>query len=123
MQALDKANLFTKASKCDFDVYEVEYLGYKISPDGIFMDPKKVNTIIDWIAPSTPTQLRPLLGFANFYRRFIHAYSKLAKPLYELLKKDVPYTWTVDAQAVSTTSNNNSQRVQSSNISRVTYQR
>ena len=87
MQALDKANLFAKASKCDFDVYEVEYLGYKISPDGIFLDPKKVETIIEWIAPSTPTQLRGFLGFANFYRRFIHAYSKLAKPLYELLKK------------------------------------
>ena len=47
MQALKDSNLFAKASKCDFDVYKVEYLGYKISPEGIFMDPKKVETILD----------------------------------------------------------------------------
>jgi hypothetical protein len=73
----------------------VEYLGFKISPKGIEMDPKKVETITTWTPPTTATGVRSFLGFANFYRRFIYEYSRVASPLFGLLKKDITFNWTL----------------------------
>jgi len=52
-----------------------------ISPDGIFMDKSKVETIQCWATPSSVKDVQHFLGFANFYRRFIKGYSKITTPL------------------------------------------
>src|SRR5215471_9510284 len=62
------------------------------------MDPKKVSAIIDWPEPTNVTQLQAFLGFANFYRRFIHSYSQVAAPLTRLLKKDRKFDFDDDAR-------------------------
>jgi len=43
-----EVGLYTKLKKCGFHQFEVEFLGYVISRDGIHMDPHKVKSIIDW---------------------------------------------------------------------------
>jgi len=88
LERLRDNGLFAKPEKCAFHQREIEYLGYLVSPDGVKMDPKKVSAILDWPEPTNVTQLQAFLGFANFYRRFIHSYSKVAVPLTRLLKKD-----------------------------------
>ena len=98
LQALRENHLYAKAEKCDFHVEHVEYLGFHISPAGISMDPKKVSDVLDWTTPSNTKQLRGFLGFANFYRRFILGYSDVARPLYDLLRKDTPWNWTTNQQ-------------------------
>ena len=45
------------------------------------MDPAKVKTIRDWLPPPSLKDLQKFLGFANFYRRFIRDFSKIAAPL------------------------------------------
>jgi hypothetical protein len=67
----------------------VEFLGFVINEDGISMDPRRVQTIREWKTPTTYREVQVFLGFANFYRRFIKDYSKIAKPLTDLLKGSV----------------------------------
>jgi hypothetical protein len=57
------------------------------------MDPAKVKAITDWPIPKNLKQVQSFLGFCNFYRRFIHDYSKIVKPLTSLTQKDTPFAW------------------------------
>ena len=80
-------------SKCNFEATEVTYLGLVISTSGIHMDPKKVSCIQEWPTPRSVRDIQCFLGFANFYRRFIPEFSRLASPLTQLTKKEVPFIW------------------------------
>ena len=86
LERLDKAGLFVDIDKCEFDQQEVKYLGMFIGVDGLKMDPAKIKTIMEWPTPRTIKEVLSFLGFANFYRRFIEKFSKLALPLTELTK-------------------------------------
>jgi RNase H-like domain found in reverse transcriptase len=62
-------------------------LGFVISEEGVKMDPAKVDLVTSWPAPKSAHDVRMFLRLANFYRRFIRDFSKLATPLTRLLKK------------------------------------
>jgi hypothetical protein len=87
-ERLRDAELYAKPSKCQFYQTEIEFLGFIIGTQGIRMDPKRVQTIKEWEGhpPKSYRDLQVLLGFCNFYRRFIRSYSSIAKPLTSLLK-------------------------------------
>ncbi|KAG8916674.1 hypothetical protein FRC01_002921 [Tulasnella sp. 417] len=85
--------LYCKPEKCEFNCQEIEYLGYIIGRQGIRMDKKKVDAILEWPDPKTVKEIQSFLGFANFYRRFIPNYSKICKPINELLGKDKKFLW------------------------------
>lgn len=92
--------LYCKAEKCEFFADSVEYLGYQISSDGISMLPERVSAVVDWPMPTTLTELQAFLGFGNYSRRCIKNYSKLAKPLTQLTRKDNhPFKFPPDAVA------------------------
>ncbi|KAJ1024903.1 hypothetical protein NDA18_004189 [Ustilago nuda] len=78
--------LFAKLSKCEFHTRTVEFLGYIIKPTGIEMDPEKVRTVKEWPMPESVHDIQRFLGFANFYRRFIAHFARIAKPLTSLVK-------------------------------------
>lgn len=86
LKRLQKAELYANLSKCTFYQPQVEFLGYIISQDGVEMDPERIRNIADWPEPITFRELQVFLGFCNFYRRFIHNYSRIALPLTGLLK-------------------------------------
>jgi RNase H-like domain found in reverse transcriptase/Reverse transcriptase (RNA-dependent DNA polymerase) len=93
MDLLKANNLWAKAEKCTFHTDEVEYLGFIVGKGGVRMDPSKVSSIKDWPPPKNVKDVQTFLGFANFYRRFIHHYSKLAEPLTRLTRKNTPFTF------------------------------
>jgi hypothetical protein len=71
------------------------------------MSPEKVRTIKNWVPPRSVKHVQQFLGFANFYRRFIEGFSKVARPLTELMKKDknaknakknANFVWTDECQ-------------------------
>jgi hypothetical protein len=97
LKILRQNNLFLKPEKCVFHTSEVEYLGIIISHDQVRMDPSKTAAIREWPIPTKKKELQRFLGFCNFYRRFIHKYSHIAKPL-TILTGDIPWKWDVEQQ-------------------------
>lgn len=98
LEVLRQNHLYAKSDKCEFHTRKVEYLGFVITPNGVEMDPKKVESVVGWPTPTTVRQIRGFMGFANFYRRFIFNYAHLASPMYALLKKGANFEWTEDCQ-------------------------
>jgi hypothetical protein len=94
LQRLRDHQLYAKLSKCEFWLKEIKFLGHTISLDGISVDPEKVQEVMDWKPPTTVRQIRSFLGLAGYYRRFIPDFSRIAKPMTELLKKGVKYNWS-----------------------------
>jgi hypothetical protein len=64
----------------------VKFLGHTIFGNGISVDPSKVQEVMDWKPPTTVHQIHSFLGLASYYRRFILDFSRIAKPMTELLK-------------------------------------
>ena len=75
-----------KPSKCHLLLKKVKYLGHVVSENGVEADPDKVEAVAKWPLPETVQELRQALGFFGYYRRFVKDFSKLAKPLHDLLK-------------------------------------
>ncbi len=100
LERLQQHGLHLKPEKCQFHVTETEYLGYIISPGGIRMDPEKVSAIAEWEPPKSIHDLQVFLGFANYYRRFIKNYSKLAQPLTSLLRKETKNPFPLSPEAL-----------------------
>jgi transposase InsO family protein len=85
LQRLRDARLFAKLSKCQFHTRHCEFLGYVITPDGISMEPSKIETIRKWPLPDSIQAIQRFLGFANFYRRFIKHFARITRPLTDLV--------------------------------------
>ncbi len=98
LQRLLENRLFVKAEKCVFHASSVSFLGSVVSAEGIGMDPAKVRAVMDWPVPDSRTALQRFLGFANFYRRFIHNFSQVAAPLTALTSTKSLYAWSNAAQ-------------------------
>jgi hypothetical protein len=97
LSRLSENRLFAKLEKCQFHVESVEFLGYIISTSGISMDPSKVGVIRNWPRPQNVRDVQSFLGFANFYRRFIAQFSKIAAPLTSLVTKKTTFQWNPQA--------------------------
>jgi hypothetical protein len=97
LQKLWDTSLYAKLEKYIFHQPQVEFLGYIISNEGLMMDPKKIQAVIDWSTPKTVRDVQCFLRFANFYQIFIKNYSQVAAPLTWLTCKD-KLEWEPEAQ-------------------------
>jgi hypothetical protein len=94
LQWLRDHQLYAKFSKCAFWLREVLFLGHVISAEGITVDPSKVQEVLDWKSPKLVTQIRSFLGLVGYYHRFIPNFSKIAKPMTQLLEKEAKLKWS-----------------------------
>jgi hypothetical protein len=85
--------LYAKFSKFEFWLKQVAFLGHVISKGGIFVDPSKVQDVLSWKAPTSVGDIWSFLGMAAYYQRFIEGFSKISKPMTELLEKDKRFQW------------------------------
>ena len=69
------------------------FLGHVISKDGVFVDPMKVQAVVEWNRPNNVIEIRSFLGLACYYRRFVEGFSCLAIPLTCLTQKGVKFEW------------------------------
>ena len=96
---LKENRLKINLEKCTFFKTKVVLLGHVLSTEGISPIPDKVKVILNWLPPKNHTQLKSFLGAIGYYRKFIKNFAQIANPLFNLLKKDVPYVWSNDCNA------------------------
>ncbi|GJV84348.1 reverse transcriptase domain-containing protein [Tanacetum coccineum] len=73
---------------------------YKVKfATGLHVGPAKIEAVKNWASPTTPTDIRPFLGLAGYYQRFIEGFSKIAKSLTELTQKNKKYIWGKDQES------------------------
>ncbi|KAH9658353.1 hypothetical protein KPL70_023455 [Citrus sinensis] len=94
LQRCIEKNLVLNWEKCHFMVKQGIVLGHIISSKGIEVHKAKVDLISNLPPPKTVREARSFLGHAGFYRRFIKDFSKVSRPLCNLLAKDVPFIFT-----------------------------
>ncbi|OIR56707.1 MAG: uncharacterized protein A8A55_2544 [Amphiamblys sp. WSBS2006] len=93
MATLEKHGLLINEKKCHWNQEEVNFLGYVLGKGRVKMDPGKKDAILKMRRPKNTTEMRCLLGMANFYRNFIPKYGEICSPLYETLKKENEFKW------------------------------
>jgi hypothetical protein len=98
LEKLKINQLYIKFSKCEFWLTQVAFLGHVISARGVLVDPGKVRNVLNCMLPPNISEIRSFLCLAGYYRRFIHDFSKIAKPMTWLLEKDKVFKWTHDCQ-------------------------
>jgi hypothetical protein len=100
LDILEQNDLFIKPEKCTWEAPRVNYLGLILERGITCMDPAKVKGVANWPTPSSVKQVRSFLGFCNFYHPFIYQFSHITRPLNELTRKDIPWTWEPRHQEV-----------------------
>ena len=96
---IQEAGLKLKPAKCQFLQDQVQYLGHIVTREGIAADPSKTAVIKEWPVPTCTKEVQCFLGFAGYYRRFVHRFSKLARPLHHLTEKNQPFKWSKECRA------------------------
>ncbi|GJZ43719.1 putative reverse transcriptase domain-containing protein [Tanacetum coccineum] len=69
------------------------FLGHVIDRNGVYVNPAKIEAIKNLAAPTTPTEVRQILGLAGYYQRFIEGFSLISKPLMKLTQKEKKFEW------------------------------
>ncbi|KAF2894750.1 hypothetical protein ILUMI_11421 [Ignelater luminosus] len=90
---LQEAGITVKLKKSKFACCEIEFLGHIIKPNGVSMDPKRIETIKDFPTPRNPRHLKAFLGLCGYGRRFCANLGNLTEPLVSLLRKGHLWSW------------------------------
>ena len=93
LRRLEENNLFVKPEKCVWKVREVRFLGVIIRENGVRMEKEKVQGVIEWPVPKSVKDVQKFLGLANYYRRFVKDFAKIARPLHEMTRKENKWNW------------------------------
>ena len=97
---MEDKSYFLKASKTQFEKNQMEILGWRVDKDRIRINPAKISGIAEW--PHTLKNVKEVqstLGVLGYQRPFIRNFAGMARPLHDLLKKDVPFVWTPECTA------------------------
>ena len=100
LKRLEENDLFIKLEKCKWKVREVEFLGVVIGPKGVEMQKKKVEEVLSWPVPRNVKEVQKFLGLANYYRRFIENFARIAALLHMLVRKEQKWKWEREQEEV-----------------------
>jgi len=95
IRRIEENYLYMKPEKCRWKVRGVRFLGVVIGRDGIKMEEEKVKAVLDWPTPKSVKDIQTFLGLANYYRQFIKDFTKIARPLHELTRKEQKWKWEI----------------------------
>jgi len=89
LKRLEKNDLYIKPEKCVWKVRKIGFLEVVIGPNGIEMEKEKIDGVLSWLEPKNIKDVRKFLGLANYYRRFIKDFARIARPMNILTQKDM----------------------------------
>jgi hypothetical protein len=98
LEKLRQNQLYAKFSKCDFWLKEVAFLSHVLTAEGVTVDSAKIEAMKEWEQPHNVTDIRNFLSLAGYYHRFIENFSKIAKPMTNLLKKTNEFEWMPECE-------------------------
>jgi len=78
----------------------VRFLEVVIGEDGVRMEKEKVQGVVEWLVPKSVKDVQKFLGLANYYRWFVKDFAKIARPLYEMTRKEIKWSWEEKQQKV-----------------------
>lgn len=93
-----EANMTISVTKSKFAQAKVTFLGHVVGQDGVAIDPEKTSAITNFPKPKDERALKSFLGLVSYVSRFAPNFAAKAKPLYDLLKKNVAWKWDVDQE-------------------------
>lgn len=93
LQKLRDWQLFASIKKCAWLQQEVDFLGHRVSRDGLAVMKEKVQAIVEWPPLVNIKDVRSFLGLAGYYRKFVQGFSQLALPLTNLTQSGVTFRW------------------------------
>ena len=88
IRRLEENNLYIKPEKYKWKVREVGFLGVVIGLEGIKMENEKVKEVLEWPIPKCVKDVQKFIKLANYYYQFIKGFASIARPLYDMVKKD-----------------------------------
>ena len=88
----NKLNL--RIDKCKFLFTKIEYIGYLVTKKGIRPTDSGIEAILKFPVPETVRNVQSFLGLCSYFRKFVEGFSVIAKPLYDLLRKDAAFTFS-----------------------------
>ena len=98
LRRLQENGITLKKEKCEFFLPAVEYLGFRVTKEGLKPTEAKVRAIKEACAPKNISELRSFIGTVNYYARFLPNLAQKMTPLYALLKKSKKWKWTTKEQ-------------------------
>jgi len=98
LSKLREVNLKLNPGKCCFVARSITFLGHVVSERGAKPDPGKIDAVVHFPEPRTVIDVRSFLGLTGYYRKYVQGYSRLASPLFDLMRKDVVFVWSQDCQ-------------------------
>ena len=99
LHRLDTAGVRLKHKKCAFMLPSIEYLGHRISADGLQPTDSKIKALKQAPVPANVSQLKSFLGLLNYYGNFVPNLSTVLAPLHSLLHKRATWTWEPEQQS------------------------
>ena len=76
----------------------MQYLGHILTLDGLKPNPERIAAVRQFTTPDDIKRVKQFLGLASFYRKFVPNFARIAEPLHNLTRKNVPFEWTATCQ-------------------------
>ena len=96
LRRLKENDLYVKLENCKWKVREVDFLGMVIRLEDIKIEKEKVKAVLDWPVSKSVKNIQKFLRLANYYRRFVKEFSKIARLLHELTRKKQKQKWEIE---------------------------
>ena len=91
-------NLSLNSKKMQFKSTDCKFFGHRLTPDGIKVDPKKIEAIVQMDPPQNVTNLQSFNGMVNYLKKFSAVLSELSESLRRLCKSGVKWAWESEQQ-------------------------
>ena len=100
LRRIEENGLYIKQEKYVWKVKEINFLGLVIEIEEIKIQEEKVAEVLEWPRPKMVKEVQKFLELANYYRRFVKDFAKLAKLLHKLVRKDEKWNWGEEQETV-----------------------